>query len=122
MYNLKRKARQTVVYWGSPTNDGFGGKTFSTPIEIKVFWLSINEEFYDSKGVVQTSNAIFYPLQDVDNGSFVYLGSLGDLTTAQKNDPQTIPSKNVFVCKKIRKTPSIRGSRYIRRVWCTWSS
>ena len=34
----KRFCVETAVYWGNPQNDGYGGFTFDTPVEIKCRW------------------------------------------------------------------------------------
>jgi len=46
MNNRVRKnlLRQTAVYWGSPVNDGYGGKTFAAPVEVQCRWMIKQEK------------------------------------------------------------------------------
>lgn len=70
---------QVAVYWGSPNEDGFGGKVFSDPVEILCRWEAMNQIVTDSKGVEFTSRAVVYCLQDLDEEGYLYLGTLQDL-------------------------------------------
>jgi hypothetical protein len=77
---LARNCKQRAVYWGSPVEDGQGGKTFAAPVEIACRWEEMNQIVSDAKGSELTSRAVVYVLQDVDEEGFLYLGDLLDVT------------------------------------------
>ena len=35
---LKKYIKEDMLYWGTPVEDGYGGKSFTTPIELKSRW------------------------------------------------------------------------------------
>jgi hypothetical protein len=84
---LSKACVQTAVYWGTPVNDGYGGMTYDTPVEIYVRWDGSTQVITDSKGVEHTCKNEVVTLQDVDEQGFLYLGSLSDLSTAEKANP-----------------------------------
>ena len=72
---LTDRCTQVAVYWGSPQEDGQGGKTFADPVELYCRWEMLNQIVTDSKGVEFTSRAVVYLLQDVDEEGYLYLGT-----------------------------------------------
>ncbi len=76
---ITQRCTQVAVYWGSPQEDGYGGKTFSDPVERKCRWEAMNQLVTDSKGVEFTSRAVVYILEDVDEEGYLYLGTLDQI-------------------------------------------
>lgn len=83
---LVRNCKQTIVYWASPTADGYGGYTFATPVEIQGRWEDKQELIKTNDGEEQVTQARVYLLQDVDEGGYLYLGSLDDLDSNPQPD------------------------------------
>lgn len=77
-YFIRRHLNQTLVYWGNPKDDGEGGYTFDDPIEIRgrceyrteIVRSDMNEEL--------VSRARIYLEQPLDNGGYLFLGTLED--------------------------------------------
>ena len=97
-------AKQTAVYWASPTPDGYGGNTWDDPVEISVRWDDISEEIKDSKGIETVSRAKIIVTQDVDLGGMLYLGTLDDLDSEQEGDPMTVDGAYPII--KFSKIPA----------------
>jgi len=115
---INRKSPQTVVYWGNPQNDGFGGKTFDAPIEIKCRWEDKYQLLRDDTGNALASRTIVYPNQDLDEEGWLWLGELVTLTTAQKLDPQEVDGASII--KKFEKSPVLGSStEFYRKAWLT---
>jgi hypothetical protein len=113
---LKRTYTQTAVYWGNPKEDGFGGKTFDAPIEIKCRWEERQQVLTDAKGNIEGSRASVYILQDLDQQGFLYLGTLVGLTTDQKNDPTKV--EGAWVIKQFEKVSELGSTtNFIRKVY-----
>ena len=87
---LRKLSVQQCVYWGAPVNDGYGGHTYSTPIEIAVRWEGSTKVITTTKGTEYVSRAEVIVNQDVDEEGYLYLGTLSDLTEAQKADPKLV--------------------------------
>ena len=47
---LTRTCTQTAVYWGTPVDDGYGGRTFADPVEISCRWEDKNQKLTASNG------------------------------------------------------------------------
>ena len=106
---------QTAVYWGSPVNDGYGGYTYATPVEIKVRWDDKQELFQNKHGVAVMSNAELLVQQDLHPEGYLYLGSLSGLSMQQKVNPLLVPA--AFPIQKIEKSPMIKSTTvFVRKV------
>lgn len=119
---IARNCRQVAVYWGNPQNNGSGGKTFDAPVELTpptngVRWEDMQQVVADAKGNEITSRALVFTVQDVDEEGMLYLGTLISLTTAQKADPMIV--NGAYVIKRFQKTPSLKGSAYLRKAYLT---
>ena len=111
---MKFALNQTATYWGTPTQDGYGGFTFDDPVEVDCKWQGRNELFIDSKGNEVRSRAVVYLDQYVDEGGYLHLGTLDDL------DSSSEPPKDVNGCWQIRrvdKSWSISADDYLVKVW-----
>jgi hypothetical protein len=112
---LTNALTQTAVYWGSPTPDGQGGKTFDDPVELDCRWEDREELFIDASGQEKRSHAVVYLGSDVANGGFLYLGDLDDLSSDDEADPQAVDGAREV--RAFQKVPSIDGRRNTRKAW-----
>ena len=110
---LTRTCVQTAVYWGAPVEDGYGGKTFAAPVEIKCRWEERTQTLTDNMGTVIGSRANVYVLQDVDEEGYLFLGSLTDLTTPQKSDPASVDG--AWYIKQFEKIPALGSNTVFLR-------
>ena len=104
---------QTIVYWGTPMPDGWGGQTYSDPVEINARWENKQELFIDADGNEVKSRAVVYVSQDLDIGSYVYNGKLIDLNSSHDADTQA----GAYQVKAFAKIPDIKGVYYMRKAW-----
>jgi len=113
---LRKLSVQTAVYWGSPVNDGYGGYTYTTPIEIAVRWEGSTKVITTSKGVEYVSRAEVIVNQDVDEEGYLYLGALSDLTDEQKADPRLVDG--AWKIMRFDKTPMIfKTDEFVRKAY-----
>jgi hypothetical protein len=101
--------KQTAVYWGNPTSDGYGGRTFDSPIEISVRWSKKQELFIDSTGQEVTSSAVVHVDRDLDIGGYL------SLTISEEADPLSIDT--AYEIRGWAKIPSLGATEYVRKVW-----
>ena len=112
---LANQLKQTAVYWGNPSSDGYGGRTFDDAVEMDVRWQDRQELFVDAQGREQTSRAVVYVATDLIIGGYLYLGELTDLSSAEEGDPLAVAA--AYEIRAISKTPDIGASRFARKVW-----
>lgn len=110
---LTKNLLQAAVYWSTPVNDGYGGRTFAAAVEIVCRWEQRQELFIDAAGQEKTSKAIVYLSQDVDLGGYLYLGTLASLGASPV--PNTVAA--AFEIRGFGKIPNIRATEYERKVW-----
>lgn len=110
---ITRNLRQTATYWGNPAPDGWGGKTFDAPVEILCRWEDKVEKVIGANGEEIVSRSVVFLAQDVDEGGFLYLGSVsGDSTD---DSPEEVAG--AYEIKAFRKIPSIRATKWERKAW-----
>ena len=112
---LANQLKQAAVYWGNPSSDGYGGRTFDVPAEISVRWQDRQELFVDTQGREQTSRAVVYVATDLIIGGYLHLGELADLSSAEEGDPLTVAT--AYEIRSISKTPDIGADRFARKIW-----
>lgn len=112
---VERFAKQTSVYWGSPSIDGYGGFTFDDPVEISVRWEDSTKVITDNMGKEIVSMARIMLTQDVEEQGYLYLGELTDLTAAQKANPMLI--ETAFEIKRFDKVPDIKATEFFRECY-----
>jgi len=115
MSHITKHHKQTMVYWGNPADDGYGGLTFDLPVEIKGRWEDKQKLFINANGKQSVSRAIVFLGQDVDLRGYLYLGELSDLSSAQESDPANIT--NAFEIQAFGKIPNHRGTKFERKAW-----
>ena len=115
---ITKNCVQDIVYWGTPTENGYGGKTFAEPIEIKGRWEDKNQFFTDYTGSQISSRSIVYVLQHLDEEGVLYLGTLDDLDSAQEDDPMTI--EGACTIKKFEASPVLGSTvQFAYKAWLT---
>jgi len=113
---IARLCVQTAVYWGTPTEDGYGIKTFVDPVEIDCRWEDTLEVISDAKGNEVVSGSAIYVTQDVDEQGYLYLGTLDDLNSGEEADPTTI--EKAYEIKRFEKIPALRRTDdFLRKVY-----
>ena len=100
---LLKLSVQTAVYWGNPVSDGYGNFSYDTAREISVRWDSISKVISTAKDTQYVSKAEIIVNEDLKEEGYLYLGSLADLTTAQKLDPKLVDRS--YKIMRIDKTP-----------------
>lgn len=92
---------QDMVYWGNPQDDGEGGFTFDAPVELTGRCEFMQEIVITDDGEEKVSQAFAYLTQDVDEGGYVYLGTLED--SSLSSDP--LPSNTEDSMRIIMSRP-----------------
>jgi len=122
---MNRSFSQRAVYWGSPQEDGYGGKTFADPIELACRWEDMHQIVTDNKGTEITSRALVFLPQDVDEEGYLYLGTLDDLYDMNSEssaggipNPATIDT--AYIIKRFQKTPALGSTTvFLRTAYLT---
>ena len=109
---LTKMLKQTAVWWPltSVGFDDYGQPIPSTPVEIKVRWEDVGEEFLDVRGTIQMSRARVYVDRDVELGGVLMLGELDsgvDEANPKEND-------NAWEIRRVEKLPNLRNTEYLR--------
>ena len=116
---ISRLCTQTAVYWGTPAEDGYGGKTFADPVEIDCRWEDAVEKITRvgaSLGEEVISKAKVYVIEDVEELGYLYLGTLDDLDSDEEADPTTI--KKAYMIVRFDKVPAMRStSEFLRKAY-----
>ena len=97
----------TITYWGSPTPDGSGGKTFAAPVAIPGFWQDHVEQLYDNKGNMIVSRAVVFVDTDLVPGGYLFNG------TSVATDPAVVTG--AYEIKNFSKIPSIGQTKFERK-------
>ena len=112
---LTKHHKQKCVYWGSPTNDGWGGRTYGDPVELDCRWEDKREKFTNMKGEEHVSSAVVYLGQDVVVNGYLYLGTLASLSSAEEGNPEAVTG--TYLVQAYGKIPNIKGTDYERTAW-----
>lgn len=75
---VEKNLNQTVVYWAYAGPDGYGGATYSSPVELGVRWENVNELVQTGTGEEVVSRARVWTSQDLVEQSLIYLGTMDD--------------------------------------------
>ena len=115
--NIKKFFKQTAVYWGSPEPDGFGGWTFTDPVEVKVRWTVKQEKFLTGQGVGNgveeiLSRVVVLAETDFDMNGKMALATLADL------DSDTVPEDvDALTIMGFEKIPTIKATQFLRKAY-----
>lgn len=105
---------QDAIYWGNPQPDGYGGKTFADPVEIKVRWANKISLITGNNGKQETANVEVITNEDLDTGGYLKLGTLSDLNSSGV-DPLEVDGAYEIVLKE--KVPLIKSSTEFVRTY-----
>jgi hypothetical protein len=75
----KRFMKQTLVHWANPVSDGYNGWSFDDPVEIKGRCEYAQDMVITDEGDEVLSKAHVYLDTAIQEGEYLYLGSLDDL-------------------------------------------
>ena len=96
----------TATLWAVSGVGEYGGRTFAAPASITVNWQDSTEKFIGANGEERVSRAKVFVQQDIDVGSYLYLG------TSSGVDPYDV--SNAFEVKSFSKVQGI-GGEYERK-------
>lgn len=114
MTYLTETHKQTMIYWANPITDGFGGYTYTAPVDITGRWEEKQELFLDTEGKEILSRAMVYLSQDVSLGGFLYLGALADLASSiDETHPKNVDGS--FEIRQFTKIPDVEGISFERK-------
>lgn len=114
---IKRKCKQTIVYWGNPHSNGFQN-VFDAPVEIKGRWEEKNQLIRDEQSVSVASRTLVYVTQELDEEGWLWLGSLSSLSVAQKANPKLVDGASII--KKFEKSPALNSETdFYYKAWLT---
>jgi len=117
---ISRHFVQTVVYWGNPENDGYGGYTYDEPVEVNCRLENVSQLTRDA--VIQPgdeflSRAVIYVNQDLEVGGLIYIGSLDDLDSEEASNPKS-STKQIYEIRRFEKNPVLGSStQFLRRAF-----
>lgn len=109
-----RGLNQAAVYWSPGSEDGFGRISFGTPVQIRCHWEDMQEEVRTRTGEQLVSRAFVVVDRDLEEGGFLYLGTLRDANAAG-SDPQDINAAHKII--KAGGVPTFRGKLKASSVW-----
>jgi hypothetical protein len=120
---IKKIAVQTAVYWGSPVNNGYGGKTFAEGVEIQCRWQETGKEtIITNNGKEYVSNTQVLVTQDLDVEGWLYLGTIAELNTLGFNslikDFKPNQIDGAYQIRRFSKIPMIKsGTKFVRTAY-----
>lgn len=104
---------EKLVWWTSPTPDGFGGKSFADATEIDGRWEQRQKLYRDAEGRELMSNAVVYVGIDVAVGDFLMLGEISDLSSGAEDPDQQPTAYEVVALETIK---DVQGRKVCREV------
>lgn len=110
---IKTMRRQQAVFWPFVSTNQFGKKVVGDPVQIKCRWEDVTEEFLDSNGEVQMSNAVVYVDRDTPIGGILMLGTLADIT-----DETDIKENNgAWEIRRFDNLPNFRATEFLKTAY-----
>lgn len=112
---IKKNLNQTLVYWGNPSDDGYGGYDFDAPVEIAGRCEHTAVMVVVNEGEEVVNRAFVYLDQEVDKGGYLYLGTLDDAAMGSSLQPDTTEgSMRILAFEKI---PQLSGSKFVYKAY-----
>lgn len=110
--NLSKVLNQTVVYWAPIANDGWGGKTYASPVEVAVRWTDKQELFISGSAEEEVSRTVILAETDFLIEGRMLLATLLDLGSNQ--DPN---EEGALTIKGFAKIPDKAANQFLRKAW-----
>jgi hypothetical protein len=115
---INRGHNQTIVYWAFSGRDGYGGASFSTPVEIQGRWEDKQKLFTDSTGQRLESSKLAYVDQDISPNDWMFLGNLSDIASSiDETNPKNVTES--YEVKAVTKVPTLKADKFQRVVFMT---
>ena len=124
---ITRFAVQTAVYWANPKNDGYGGLTYDTPVEIKVRWDQSTKIINNRKSEEIISNGTVLTNTEMEEQEMLFLGTLLDLlaldieidsdSDSDENYPHPTLVPTAFKIVTKDKIPFVRSTTDFARLY-----
>ena len=108
---IGKVAVQPAVYWSNPAPDGYGGYTFSPPMQIYIRWDEKTELITDRTGKEYASHSEILSPTELIAGGYLWNGLLSSLTLT--GTPPTIHPANVpgaYEIVRVDKTPLFKST------------
>lgn len=103
---------QKATYWAPAAMDGFGNRTFATPIVLHVRWEDYTNLNINLNQEARVPKAKVFLLQAVALGGFLALGDYAEIDTPVV-DPETIDT--AYLIQQYQEVTSILCSDIIRK-------
>ncbi len=112
---ITKMLKQVAVYWqlSSLEFDNYGQPIPTSPVEIKVRWEDVGEQFLDEKGTMQLSRAKVFVDRDVEVGGVLMLGGLESYT--DEDNPKE--NENAWEIRRFEKLPTLSAKQFLRTVY-----
>lgn len=110
---ITKMRRQNGVYWGSPVPAGDGSYTYATPVNIKCRWQGTNNLFITKDGDESVSKAVVFVDRDVEEGGWLWLGTVETLPTGASTDPRLAPRSGMI--RSFDKSPNLKATEFLRK-------
>jgi len=107
---MKRKYKQTAVYWATSTNSGYG-ETYDAPVEIDCRWEDKEKLLIGLDGEEKMSTAKVFTNSTLAIDGFLFLGDLDDLSSSTAGPRDVAASRKIIGTGKI---PDLLGSDFIK--------
>ena len=111
---MTKACKQTCVYWASPVKDGYGGETFTDPVELSCRWEDKVTLLKKTDGTEISASSVVYVLQDLSDEGWLFLGELTDLESDTEN-PKTVDGARQII--RFDKSPDMLGVDYVRKAY-----
>jgi hypothetical protein len=103
---MPKLLKQQATYWAQSTPDGFGGKSFASPMLIRCRWEDKSELFVDSQGNEVKSTSIVMVDRDLAIGGYLALGE----------SENAIPTGSHEI-RGFDKIPDVGGKKFVRKAY-----
>lgn len=110
---LKRTLKENAVYWAPDTKDGFGGRTYKDPVDLKVRWEQKSRVITDAEGKESVSDAEVYVLIDLEMEGKLWKGSTEDGDYSSSSEMV----EEAYEIKGFEKLPSLKSGQFIRKAY-----
>jgi len=114
---------ETAVYWGNPVNDGYGGFTYDTPVEIDCRWenkteMDIGWLSTGFPGNIRLSKAPVLVTEDLDLNGVLWRGTLDTLNDIYDDISNPKIISEAYAIHRVDKIPMVfKTDEFVRTVW-----